>query len=1104
MSEFRFVEPGWAYALWGVLGFVLLLYGLERRRGGALDRLVSPVLQARLVEGPGARPRHLRVLLVGLALALLVLALMRPQWGLRQVATPRVGAEMMVLLDVSRSMLAEDVAPNRLERAKAEIQDLLGFLDGDQVGLIAFAGRASVLSPLTPDFGFLRLVLDPVGPHSVARGGTRIGEAIRRAVASFGPAGETSRAILLITDGEDHDSFPLDAAKDAAEAGIRVIAIGFGDETGSEIWTTDERTGARMRLLDGEGRPVRSRLDGELLREIALVTEGAYVPAGTGVLDLASIYDRHIARLMRGKLDGRGRTIRDEAYQWAVLLALVFLVSGVAVASGAGTPRRNATRSLARVAALLLGVALAAGSARAQDENAPIEPPAEATEPETSRETYNEGVALLAMADPEEAERRFRRARREARADGRLRVDAAYNLGWTFVTRAKATRDSEPKEALGLYRQAADWFRDAVAQRPDDAEARHNLEVVLRRALLLADELARADDPELEEAVREIAERQRALVVESANLLSRAAAAGEENAADRLRREFRGLATTERTILSDSDRLAARIGQERDAIEARPDTERSPEDAMRTAQLGNVLHYLHRARQGMGQARRQLRQRQSERAYRRASNALTELKRALDQFRDPVAMLDGLIREEGALGASTGLLAASRSEVPGLDETPEVPVWLTVDSLREDQAGVADRTEELGLRLRAGLEQDIPPDAEPGLARRIEAAGEAEPLVMSARTHLHQAAEALGSDDLKLAQRSQLDGLSALLEARERFLDLRGLIEAIYADERGIERIVSPEEEDGQAPDILIEYRPGLLGAQQKNLRRGERLSGMIDSERRGLAASDPEDETTAAQLQRLEAAAGLLERAVARMDEVEANLEEASTDWAKVRTGTADAIRHLEGLRRLFFSIVEHLQEVAERQVDLGDRTQDAAALGVDAPESLDARVGPLVPDQRDLARRSEQIAVALEEQSRQEGDALSGEGDAAETTRRLRLAAEHVLAAESEMTTAAGTLEADPPDLRNTLERQKTAVGELAKALALLVPPEQRQGEEQRDGESQEASGPQEPTEDPDESESMDPAQLLQAVRDREAERRRERSQREQSRYETVEKDW
>ena len=104
-----------------------------------------------------------------------VLALMRPQWGLRYVETPRTGAELMVALDVSRSMLAEDVAPNRLERAKAEVRDLLAYLDGDQVGLIAFAGRASLLAPLTPDFSFFRLVLDGVGPHSVDRGGTGSG-----------------------------------------------------------------------------------------------------------------------------------------------------------------------------------------------------------------------------------------------------------------------------------------------------------------------------------------------------------------------------------------------------------------------------------------------------------------------------------------------------------------------------------------------------------------------------------------------------------------------------------------------------------------------------------------------------------------------------------------------------------------------------------------------------------------------------------------------------------------------------------------------------------------------------------------------------------------
>jgi len=238
----------------------------------------------------------------------------------------------MVGLDVSRSMLAEDVAPNRLERAKAELRDLLSYLDGDQVGLIAFAGRATVLSPLTPDFSFLRLVLDGAGPHSVARGGTRLEEPIRKALAGFqdrGGQGEVSHSILLVTDGEDHDSFPLEAAKTAAEWGVRILAIGFGDEAGSELPVTDPRTGARALVRDADGNPVRSRLDGDLLREMALVTGGTYVPAGTGAIDLESIYEHHIAHLTRGRLAGGGHQIRNDIFQWPLLFALLCLLAAV-------------------------------------------------------------------------------------------------------------------------------------------------------------------------------------------------------------------------------------------------------------------------------------------------------------------------------------------------------------------------------------------------------------------------------------------------------------------------------------------------------------------------------------------------------------------------------------------------------------------------------------------------------------------------------------------------------------------------------------------------------------------------------------------------------
>ncbi len=193
MSELHFAEPGWIHLLWAVLGFVAFAAWLERRGSGALGAFMGTELRDRLVRSASPARRATRLFFLALCGCFLVLALMRPQWGLHFVATPRVGAEIMVCLDVSRSMLAEDVAPNRLERAKAEVRDLLAYLEGDQVGLIAFGGRATVLSPLTPDFSFLRLVLDEAGPHSVTRGGTRLEEPIRKAIAGFGDAGEQRR-----------------------------------------------------------------------------------------------------------------------------------------------------------------------------------------------------------------------------------------------------------------------------------------------------------------------------------------------------------------------------------------------------------------------------------------------------------------------------------------------------------------------------------------------------------------------------------------------------------------------------------------------------------------------------------------------------------------------------------------------------------------------------------------------------------------------------------------------------------------------------------------------------------------------------------------------
>ena len=1128
MSEFRFAQPQWIHALWGVLAFVALLIWFDLRGAGALEQLIGNTFKRRLVRRPGLLRRRMRIALLGLSAACLVLALMRPQLGIRHVAAPRVGAEVMIALDVSRSMLAEDVAPSRLERAKAEIVDLLSYLEGDQVGLIAFAGRATVLAPMTPDFSFLRLVLEGAGPRSVTRGGTRLEEPIRKAVRGFGPAHEASRVILLITDGEDHDTFPLDAAKAAAEAGIVIIAIGFGDELGSEVYMTDPRTGARELLRDADGRAVRSRLDGELLRDLALATNGAYVPAGTGVLDLESIYRQHIAPLTVGKLDPRGKTVRDEGYQWAVLLGLVFLVSSAALAGGA----------TGAGAAVVLWMVLAAQSppasaqsadepagddavrldraAIADEEPTGAERPAQAElpkEPADPREIFNLGVSALEAGTVEEAIRRFERARREAADDGELRFRAAYDLGIASAILASALEADSPEEALRTLYTAADWFRDALQQHPEHEDSRVNLDVVLRRALLLADRLAQSNAKGADAELQEIAARQRELVAALAILLGRVSEESEASASEHLRREFRARATDQRALLSDADRLAGAIDAESQGIANRSEEERTPEDQMRGAQLEGVLHYLHLARERMGQTRRQLRQRQGERAYRRGSAALAELKRALDQLRDPAAVIDALLRDVAETAAGTAALVSSRRKLPGPTAPAEVPPWLTEESLRDDQQSSADRAAELDRRLLAALEQGSVPS--PDQQDLFYAVQSAEPLVAGAAASLAEAAAELDSGSPERALPRQREGLVALAQAREWFLDLRGLIELTYSDERRIEQVLAAEGDEAEA--ARSEYLPAIRELQDHNIARAERLGKEL-----GAAASAsptprpdgsmPDAEAAEIQQQRFELAGQLLTLALARMDDVTLNLDESGAlEWSEGHEASRSAVDHLEALRRLFFSIVEELRDVAQQQLDLTDATRDAAALGAAASDDVAALSGPLTPRQAALADRAGGIADALVEQSNQAGGVVDVEADAAETNRRLREAGEHVLLAQVEMEGAMEKLAEDPPNLESTQERQTAAIEELERALALLVPPEDREREgepdssEQEDSEGGQSGGEQEQEgESEPQSEPVDPAQLLQAVRDREAQRRRDREQRGPERYDTVEKDW
>ena len=337
MGDVVFANPAWVHGVWLALALCAGLGYFESRQQGALGRFVSPTMQARLAVGVSKPRRLVKLALVLATLLFGIGALMRPQTpgGTEAVAARKAGADVLVVLDVSKSMLAEDAAPSRLARAKADIAEFIDHVRGFRVGLVAFAGRAAVMSPLTTDYGFFHLVLKGAGPQAVSRGGTRLGDAIRKGVATFGPNRGVSRLMLLITDGEDHDSFPLDAAEEAVEAGVRIVAIGFGSETGSEIVVSDPDTGAKRTLVDDNGVPVTSRLDGELLRQIALRTEGVYIPAGTLAIDLDAIVEAHVEPLVVDATSHLRRRAPTEHYFWLVLAAMASLIAAV----WAGAPR---------------------------------------------------------------------------------------------------------------------------------------------------------------------------------------------------------------------------------------------------------------------------------------------------------------------------------------------------------------------------------------------------------------------------------------------------------------------------------------------------------------------------------------------------------------------------------------------------------------------------------------------------------------------------------------------------------------------------------------------------------------------------------------------
>lgn len=312
-------------ALWAVPLVVAVLILAHRWHARAARRFASNTMFARLAPRTDAFRVGLRIVLVAVAVAAIVIAMARPRYGsyLQDITTS--GSDVCILLDVSRSMLAEDVKPNRLERAKADILDLVDRLQGERVGLIVFAGTPLMKVPLTTDVDFFRSALRTVDPTAVPRGGSMLGDAILKALDSMESRYDRRQIIVLISDGEDHDSFPEQAAAAAGERDVEIISVGLGDpEQGARIPERD--ASGNLEYLRHDGQEVWSVLREDVLRELAQVTGGAYIPARTRVYDLGDIYENHLFDTADTSDDLQRRRRYRERYQIFAGLALLCLV----------------------------------------------------------------------------------------------------------------------------------------------------------------------------------------------------------------------------------------------------------------------------------------------------------------------------------------------------------------------------------------------------------------------------------------------------------------------------------------------------------------------------------------------------------------------------------------------------------------------------------------------------------------------------------------------------------------------------------------------------------------------------------------------------------
>ena len=469
-TALTFGAPHWLWALL-VLPLMAGLFVWSHRRSQALvAKIVAVRLRDQLSGSVSSFRRILRASLLLASIALGIVALAQPRYGFLEKETKQKGRDVIVAIDTSRSMLATDMTPTRLARAKLFTQDLVRFLQGDRIGLVAFAGSAFLQAPLTLDYNAVTNALDELDTTVIPKGGTNMAAAITAAREAFGKAEGQTRALVVLTDGEELDADGIAAAKQAAAEGIRIFTVGVGSPEGSliPIRLDDGRSDF---VRDSAGKPVTSKLDESRLKEIASATGGFFTLIGPEAA--REVFQKGIEPMELSETGVFTARQPVERYQWPLAAATACLMLSLLP----GDRRRRAST----IVALILGLCPCAQAQSGLEEykNGDFEKAGAAFQEQLKKQPssralqFNSGAAAYKGGDFEKAIAHFTDALLSE--DQKLREDASYNLANSLVRKGEAAKENEAKKTN--WKNALEHYEETLRLNPDNKLATQNRDI---------------------------------------------------------------------------------------------------------------------------------------------------------------------------------------------------------------------------------------------------------------------------------------------------------------------------------------------------------------------------------------------------------------------------------------------------------------------------------------------------------------------------------------------------------------------------------------------------------------------------------------------------